>query len=99
MAYGSLLLPDRQALHAAAGRALEALYVDRLEEAADRLAYHYAKTDDAEKAITYLIRFAEKATSGYAHAEAAMALQEALVHAKRLPAEELDRRVLDLACA
>jgi hypothetical protein len=32
----------RQALHTVAGRALEALYADRLEEAYDRLAYHYA---------------------------------------------------------
>jgi predicted ATPase len=33
VAYDSLLTTHRQALHTAAGRALEALYVDRLEEA------------------------------------------------------------------
>ena len=96
VAYASLLMAHRQTLHAAVGRALEALYVDRLEEACDRLAYHYAHTDNAAKAIEYLTRSAEKAARSFAHAEVVAALQEALGHAERLPAADRDRLLLDV---
>jgi tetratricopeptide (TPR) repeat protein len=96
VAYESLL-DRRQALHAAAARALEALYADRLEEVFDRLAYHFAKAQEADKAVQYLTRFADKAARAYAHVEAVAALQEAFGHAQRLPAEEREKRLLDLA--
>jgi hypothetical protein len=96
VAYESLLTARRQALHTATGQALEALYADRLDQAYDRLAYHYSRTDNAHKAVEYLTRFAEKTASMYAHAEAVKALEEALVHAERLPVEERDRRVLEV---
>ncbi|MBI4561728.1 MAG: AAA family ATPase, partial [Candidatus Rokubacteria bacterium] len=96
VAYESLLPSHRQALHAAAGRALESLYADRLDEASDRLAYHYSRTEDAAKAVQNLTRLAEKAARGYAHEEAVRALEEALVHAERLAPQERDRCVLDL---
>ena len=50
VAYAGLLSPRRQGLHAAAGRAIEALYAGRLEQIYDRLAHHYSKTADAAKA-------------------------------------------------
>src|SRR5262249_27722222 len=101
VAYDSLLTSRRQDLHAAAGQALERLYADRLEEVYDRLAHHYARTVESAKAIEYLTRFADKAASGYAHAEAVTALQEALVHAGAGPATASpsvaqDRLILDL---
>ena len=96
VAYESLLITRRQALHATAGQALEALYGERLEEVQDRLAYHYAHTDAAPKAVEYLTLVAAKAMRGYAYAEAAATLQEALRHAERLSAEARDRCVLDL---
>jgi predicted ATPase len=96
VAYESLITTQRQALHAAAGQALEALYADRLEEAYDRLAHHYARTDEAGKAVEYLTRFAEKAARSYANAEAVTALQEALGHVERLSAEERGLRTLDI---
>jgi class 3 adenylate cyclase/tetratricopeptide (TPR) repeat protein len=96
VAYTSLLAARRQALHEAAGRTLETLYADRLDQAYDRLAYHYSRTDNAQKAVEYLTRFAEKAASMYAHGEAVTALQEALAHAERLPVDGRDRRRLDL---
>jgi DNA-binding NtrC family response regulator/tetratricopeptide (TPR) repeat protein len=92
----SLPAARRQALHAAAGRAVEALYPDRLDEVADRLAYHYAKAKLADKAVEYLDRFAEKAARSYAHVEAVAALRDALEHADRLPAERREARRLDL---
>src|SRR5262249_51156538 len=42
VAYGTLSPDRRQRMHAAAGRALERFYEGRLQEAYDRLAYHYA---------------------------------------------------------
>ncbi|MFQ5896494.1 MAG: AAA family ATPase, partial [Nitrospinota bacterium] len=97
VAYGSLLAERRRALHAAAGRALETIYAGRLEEVYDRLANHYSKAEETAEAVEYLTRSAEKAARSYAHAEAVTALQEALVHAERLPVEERDRRLLELA--
>jgi class 3 adenylate cyclase/tetratricopeptide (TPR) repeat protein len=96
VAYASLLSARRQALHEAAGRALETLHADRLDQVYDRLAYHYSRTDNAQKAVEYLVRFAEKAALVYAHGEAVSALQDALGHAERL-ASGRDRRRLDLA--
>jgi class 3 adenylate cyclase/tetratricopeptide (TPR) repeat protein len=96
VAYASLLTTHRQALHAAAGRALEVFYADRLEEVYDRLAYHYARTAEPDKAVEYLSRSAEKAARSFAHTEVVAALQEALGHAERLPAKERDRSFLDL---
>ena len=96
VAYESLLVSHRRALHAAAGRALERLYADRLEDVYDRLAYHYARTDEAGKAVEYLTRFAEITAWSYANADAVRTLEEALAHAERLPPEEQDRWVPDI---
>jgi tetratricopeptide (TPR) repeat protein len=98
-AYESLLVSHRQRLHAAVGQALEALYADRLDEVAELLGYHYARTDEAAKAVQYLVAFAAKAARDYAHAEAVSALQQALGLAERLPAGERDRRVAGLVVA
>jgi class 3 adenylate cyclase/tetratricopeptide (TPR) repeat protein len=96
VAYESVLTTRRQVLHAAAGQALEQLYADRLADAYDRLAYHYARTDHPRKAIDYLLRSAEHAARHYAHTEAVTALQHALLQVERLPAAEQDRPLLAL---
>jgi class 3 adenylate cyclase/tetratricopeptide (TPR) repeat protein len=96
VAYESLPRARRQALHTAAGEALEALYAERLDEVVDRLAYHYANAEITEKAIAYLTRFAEKAVRRYAHVEAVQALREALNHAQRLSGVHQDRCLLEL---
>jgi class 3 adenylate cyclase/tetratricopeptide (TPR) repeat protein len=94
--YQSLLTARRQALHAAAARSIEELHRDHLEEAYEDLVYHYPKSGDAAHAIHYLSLFAEKAAGGYAHAEAARALREALALAAGLPEAERDRRTLEI---
>lgn len=96
VAYESLALRQRQALHAAAGRALEARYADRPEQTLELLAYHYARTDAAEKAVAYLTQCAEKAVRSYAHGEAVALLEEARRHAARLPAATREHRLLEL---
>ena len=80
-----------------AGRAFEHLYADRLEDAYDRLAYHYARTDEHDKAFTYLVRFAENAARKYAHEDALSALREALRHLDGVPAQDRDRAWLETA--
>ena len=94
--YESLPVAQRHALHAATARALERLYEGRLEDADDRLAYHYARTDQSDRAVECLSRVAQKAARGHAHVEALGALEEALAHVERLPAEARDQRRLRL---
>jgi class 3 adenylate cyclase/tetratricopeptide (TPR) repeat protein len=97
VAYDGLLTHRRQALHAASGAALEELYADRLEEVYGALAYHYARSDVADKAVTYLVGAADKAARVYANAEALVHLREALQHLARRPAgRERDRLLLDI---
>jgi class 3 adenylate cyclase/tetratricopeptide (TPR) repeat protein len=96
VAYESLLTASRETLHAAAARALETLYAGRLEQVYDRLAYHYARTPDAERAVEYLTRIAERAGRAYANAEALLALEEAHTHAARLEPAAAERVRLDL---
>lgn len=96
-AYASLLGSRRQILHAAAAAALEQLYADRLDEVTAALAFHYARTDQSDKAIRYLVRVADQAARVYANAEAIARLEEALNHLRRLPDNvETDRHVLDV---
>jgi adenylate cyclase len=96
VAYDSLPVARRHTLHAAAARALERLYDGRLEEVDDQLAYHYARTDQSERAVECLSRVAAKAARAHAHTEALGALEEALAHVERLPADVRDRRRLRL---
>ena len=96
VAYEGLLVSRRRTLHEAVGQMLERQYADRLDEVVNRLARHYSRTERHGKAVEYLSRSAEKAVRGYAHTEAARALEEALPHAERLPAEGRERRVLTL---
>jgi transcriptional regulator with AAA-type ATPase domain/tetratricopeptide (TPR) repeat protein len=96
VAYESVPLSRRRALHGAIARALEAVYADRLAGVYERLAYHYGRTDEAAKAVLYLTRLADRAVSAHAHAEAVRILEEARAHVDRLPPAEQDRRRLEL---
>lgn len=96
-AYQSLLKRTRQYYHRQVAELLENRYPEIARTQPEVLAHHYSRAEDDEKAVTYLTCFAEKAASKYAHAEAVAALHEALTHAGRLPAEEQDAPVLDLA--
>jgi len=94
--YQTLLTGRRRTLHATAGKAFESLFVERLEDVYDALAYHFSEAGDAEKAISYLVLFAGQAVGRYAHAEAEKALRQALEHCVGLPQPEADRRRLEL---
>jgi len=96
VAYETLMPDRRQAIHAAAGRALERAYDGRLQEVYDRLAHHYALAEEADKAVEYLTRFADKSARAHAHDEAVKALTEALSHAERVPMETRDRKRIEI---
>lgn len=94
VAYDSLLVGRRQTLHKKAAEAIETLHAGRLEDAYDRLIYHYPRANEADKTVHYLGLFASRAARNYAHAEAARALRESLEHAEKL--QNRDHKVLGL---
>ncbi len=94
--YDGLLVPRRQALHAAVGTALEQTYAGRLAEAYDGLAYHFARADEPSKAFQYLVELGDKTARSYALEDAARLFHEALAYVDRLPEEARDRRHVDL---
>ncbi len=62
------------------------------------LAYHYARTDLVDEAVTWLTRAADRAARVYANAEAILHLDLAARRLQRLPeGPDRDRRMLDVA--
>jgi tetratricopeptide (TPR) repeat protein len=62
----------------------------------DRLAFHFSRAEDADRAVEYLARFAEQAARSYAHGDAVHAVEVAVGWVDRLPSEDRDRRRLQL---
>ncbi len=85
VAYQSLLAPRRRELHGQIGRALEQLWHDRIDEYLPLLAYHFSRSDDAEKAVAYSMRAGDRAERLYARAEATTHYLAALATARTLP--------------
>jgi len=87
--YGTLLRPQREVYHEWIGEAVEALYLERLEEYYDVLAYHYVRSGNKDKAVEYLDLANQKAARANAMAEAkgyfdaAMRLLDTLPETKR----------------
>ncbi len=82
VAYQTLLLQRRRDLHGAIGRAIEELYADRLDEQASILAYHYARSEDHDRAIACALRAGDRAARLYANAEATTYYEQALAMAR-----------------
>jgi class 3 adenylate cyclase/tetratricopeptide (TPR) repeat protein len=55
VAYGSMLIERRKALHERAARVIETLYADNLDEYLDALAHHYSHSANIDKAVEYLL--------------------------------------------
>ena len=85
VAYNSLLLERRRALHERTALALEGLYHDRLEEHYNELAHHYQRSGNAEKAVVYLQRAGQQAAQRSAYGEASAQLIAALELLETLP--------------
>src|SRR5262249_23064382 len=94
--YGQLSTPRRGALHEAVGTAMETLYLERVDEVADLLAYHFSQANNAPKAIRYSTRLSEKAAQSYALDDAVRILRDALGYVERLPEGARDRCHIDV---
>ena len=78
VAYNSLLLERRRALHERTAQAIETLFQDRLEERYHELAHHYSRSGNTAKAVEYLQRAGQQALQRSAYAEAIHHLTAAL---------------------
>jgi class 3 adenylate cyclase/tetratricopeptide (TPR) repeat protein len=78
VAYGSLLVERRRALHAQVVRTIEARFADRLPQHAELLAHHALRGEVWDKALLYLRQAGHKAASRSAHREAAACFDQAL---------------------
>jgi class 3 adenylate cyclase/predicted ATPase len=85
VAYGSVLVERRKAIHERTGAALEAMYVQQLDERVGELAYHFSLSDNVDKAITYLVRAAEQARGQSGYEEAIDRLTRGLELLQHLP--------------
>lgn len=74
--YDSLFSTDRQKLHLQVGYALEELSSET-DERVELLAYHFQRSTEEERALSYLIRAGEKAAGRYANKEAVQFFQQA----------------------
>ena len=85
VAYASLLERRRHAAHLRAGRALESLYANRIDEVVELLAHHFGRSAEAEKAVDYAILAAEKAQRRWANSEALAHFGSALSRLSSMP--------------
>ncbi|MBI1922917.1 tetratricopeptide repeat protein, partial [Candidatus Poribacteria bacterium] len=59
--YQGILEQKRRTFHSQVAQGIERLYQERLEEYYEELAHHYSRSEDAEKAVEYLLKAGEKA--------------------------------------
>src|SRR4029453_16835167 len=85
VAYGSLLLERRRALHARIVEALEVLAGERAAEDVERLAHHALRGEVWDKAVTYYWQAGVKAFARSALREAVVCFEQALVAIEHLP--------------
>ena len=77
-AYRTLVVQERQALHAKAATWLEERYEGRVEEVAGLLAHHWLAAADEDKAVAYLTKAGDRARQEYALDEAIAYYRELL---------------------
>jgi tetratricopeptide (TPR) repeat protein len=92
VAYNSLLSKRKKEIHEGIGRAMEALYPDRLEEHCELLAYHYGRSANADQAVKYLDLANQKAAKLNAMEEAKAYFDEAMELLDALPETEENRQ-------
>jgi tetratricopeptide (TPR) repeat protein len=100
VAYSSLLLERRRALHARIVETLEALAGERLAEQVDRLAHHALRGELWDRALVYCQQAGEKAMARSAHREAVGYCEQALSAIAHLPEQRHTReQAIDLRLA
>jgi class 3 adenylate cyclase/tetratricopeptide (TPR) repeat protein len=78
VAYESVLVAQRKALHRMVARAIEELYEGRLGEHTEALAHHFARAEAWDRAFHYHRLAAHRAAAAYANQAAITHCQEAL---------------------
>ncbi|HEX5387761.1 MAG TPA: tetratricopeptide repeat protein [Gemmatimonadales bacterium] len=94
VAYASLLEHQRKELHGRVGVAIEQLPRERMREHLDRLAHHFGRAEEWDKAVRYGIQSAERAAALSQFAEALEMLERAEAWLARLPDDPERRRTL-----
>jgi tetratricopeptide (TPR) repeat protein len=89
--YQTLVRSRRESLHEQVGRAIEALYADRLEEFYELLAHHYGHTGNDVKAFEYLDLANRKAARANAMPEAKEYFEQAMALLDRMPDTAVNR--------
>jgi class 3 adenylate cyclase/tetratricopeptide (TPR) repeat protein len=84
VAYSTLLLERRKALHRIVASAIEELYSDRLAEQCETLAHHYYEAQEWDKSLDYLMKSAQKASDAYAGHDALEYFDRAIEAAEQL---------------
>jgi class 3 adenylate cyclase/tetratricopeptide (TPR) repeat protein len=98
VAYNSLLLQRRRAIHESIGKAIEELYPERLGEFYEVLAYHYSAAESWEKAYQYLKLSGDKTLRTHSRWEPIRFYREALEALRKLPeSQENKRRKIDVS--
>ncbi len=85
VAYNSLLIERRKAVHERAAKAIEEVYRSHLEDHYNELAHHYSRSGNTQKAVDYLQLAGQQAVQRSAYAEAITHLTAALELLKTLP--------------
>jgi class 3 adenylate cyclase len=70
VAYNSMLMERRKALHERIGAAIETLHAGQLQDYLAELAYHYSRSSNSIKAIDYLWSVANQASQRSLYSEA-----------------------------
>jgi class 3 adenylate cyclase/tetratricopeptide (TPR) repeat protein len=100
VAYSSLLIERRKALHERAGAAMESLFTQRIDDYVAELAHHYDRGGNVRKAVEYIGRAGARAAAQVAHMEAVGYLTRAVELMRRLPDDaERARQELELQMA
>ncbi|SHK97867.1 Double zinc ribbon [Desulfatibacillum alkenivorans DSM 16219] len=94
VAYDSLLIMRRKELHEKIGQAVEEIYSARIEEFYEVLAYHYSKSENAEKACKYLKLSGEKASIKHANQESLQIYRQALEILKSQPESQKRKKAI-----
>ena len=85
VAYNSVLIERRKALHERAGQALESMFAEQLNDHLAELAHHYSRSSNRPKAVEYLRLAGQQAAQRSANAEAINNFTSALEILKSLP--------------
>ncbi len=96
VAYQSLLVARRKALHRVVGEAIEALYADRLAEQYETLAHHYERAEAWDKALEYLQKSGDKALAAFAPQQAISFYDRAIAVVERSERDLAPERAIGL---